>query len=133
MLKTILDKIPALKGHINFGVGLQIGYFSQAHNELEHDNTVLEELMRHKNIGIQAARHYLAPYLFSGDDVFKEVSSLSGGERGRLALAILALQGANLLLLDEPTNHLDIPAQEVLQTVLESYDGTIILVTHDRY
>lgn len=133
MLKTILDKIPALKGHINFGVGLQIGYFAQAHNELEHGNTVLEELMRHKNIGIQAARHYLAPYLFSGDDVFKEVSSLSGGERGRLALAILALQGANLLLLDEPTNHLDIPAQEVLQTVLESYDGTIILVTHDRY
>ncbi len=133
MLKTILDKIPALKGHINFGVGLQIGYFAQAHNELEHNNTVLEELMRHKNIGIQAARHYLAPYLFSGDDVFKEVSSLSGGERGRLALAILALQGANLLLLDEPTNHLDIPAQEVLQTVLESYDGTIILVTHDRY
>lgn len=133
MLKTILDKIPTLKGHINFGVGLQIGYFAQAHNELEHDNTVLEELMRHKNIGIQAARHYLAPYLFSGDDVFKEVSSLSGGERGRLALAILALQGANLLLLDEPTNHLDIPAQEVLQAVLESYDGTIILVTHDRY
>ncbi len=133
MLKTILEKIPALKGHINFGVGLQIGYFAQAHNELEHENTVLEELMRHKNIGIQAARHYLAPYLFTGDDVFKEVSSLSGGERGRLALAILALQGANLLLLDEPTNHLDIPAQEVLQEVLESYDGTIILVTHDRY
>lgn len=133
LLKTILDKIPTLKGHVNFGVGLQIGYFAQAHDELEHDNTVLEELMRHKNIGIQAARKYLGPYLFSGDDVFKQVSALSGGERGRLALAILALQGANLLLLDEPTNHLDIQAQEVLQAVLESYDGTIILVTHDRY
>ncbi|GAB5494860.1 MAG: ABC-F family ATP-binding cassette domain-containing protein [Phototrophicaceae bacterium] len=133
MLKTILDKIPALKGHVNFGVGLEIGYFAQAHDELNHENTVLEELMSHKNIGIQAARKYLAPYLFRGDDVFKQVSALSGGERGRLALAILGLKGANLLLLDEPTNHLDIPAQEVLQEVLESYDGTIILVTHDRY
>lgn len=133
LLKTILEKIPAIKGHVNFGVGVQVGYFAQAHDELDHDNTVLEELMRHKNIGIQASRKYLAPYLFQGDDVFKQVSALSGGERGRLALAILGLEGANLLLLDEPTNHLDIPAQEVLQEVLESYNGTIILVTHDRY
>jgi ATP-binding cassette, subfamily F, member 3 len=133
LLKTILDKTPALEGYVKLGVGLQIGYFAQAHDELNHENTVLEEFMRHKQIGIEAARKYLAPYLFRGDDVFKAVSALSGGERGRLALAILALQGANLLLLDEPTNHLDIPAQEVLQTVLENYDGTIILVTHDRY
>lgn len=134
MLKILLDQMKPLKGHITYGVGLQIGYFAQAHDELDHSNTVLEELMRHKNgMGIAEARHYLAPYLFRGEDVYKEVSALSGGERGRLALAILALEGANLLFLDEPTNHLDIPSQEVLQTVLENYDGTILLVTHDRY
>ena len=132
-LKTILGKVPALQGSFKNGIAIEIGYFAQAHHELDQDNTVLEELMRHKNIGIEAARKYLAPYLFSGDDVFKEVRSLSGGERGRLALAVLALQGANLLLLDEPTNHLDITSQEILQEVLESYNGTIILVTHDRY
>ncbi|HEX9013025.1 MAG TPA: ATP-binding cassette domain-containing protein, partial [Anaerolineaceae bacterium] len=79
------------------------------------------------------AREYLAKFLFSGDDVFKPVEVLSGGERGRLALAKLALRGANLLLLDEPTNHLDLPAQEVLQAVLAAYSGTILLVSHDRY
>ena len=78
-------------------------------------------------------REYLGKYLFSGDDVFKKVAMLSGGERGRLALAKLALQDTNLLLLDEPTNHLDITSQEVLQAVLDAYAGTILLVSHDRY
>src|SRR5512141_2256488 len=78
-------------------------------------------------------REYLGKYLFSGDDAFKVVSMLSGGERGRLALAKLGLQDTNLLLLDEPTNHLDIPSQEVLQSVLDGYSGTILLVSHDRY
>src|SRR6185436_14942221 len=78
-------------------------------------------------------RDYLGKYLFSGDDAFKKVFMLSGGERGRLALAKLALQDTNFLLLDEPTNHLDIPSQEVLQSVLDAYKGTILLVTHDRY
>ncbi|MGJ3238094.1 MAG: ribosomal protection-like ABC-F family protein [Anaerolineae bacterium] len=134
LLKTLLNQLEPLKGHFTFGASLQIGYFAQAHDALNHENTVIEELMRHKKgMGIAEARHYLAPYLFSGEDVFKPVQALSGGERGRLALSILALEGANLLLLDEPTNHLDIPAQEVLQTVLEQYDGTIILVSHDRY
>ena len=82
---------------------------------------------------LSEARKYLARYLFRGDDVYKRVSSLSGGERGRLALAILALTGSNFLLLDEPTNHLDIPAQEMLQGMLEHFDGTILLVSHDRY
>jgi ATP-binding cassette subfamily F protein 3 len=78
-------------------------------------------------------RNYLARYLFTGDDVFRKVETLSGGERGRLALAILALTSANLLLLDEPTNHLDLPSQEVLQAVLADFRGTILLVSHDRY
>jgi ATP-binding cassette subfamily F protein 3 len=82
---------------------------------------------------ISDARSYLAPYLFRGDDAFKPVHVLSGGERARLAFAILALDGANFLLLDEPTNHLDIPAQEILQEALEVFEGTILLVTHDRY
>ena len=134
LLKTLRQEIPPLKGHINFGANLQIGYFAQAHDELDHNNTVVDELIRHKNgMKISEGRQHLGPYLFSGDDVFKPVSALSGGERGRLALAILALKGANFLLLDEPTNHLDIPAQEVLQEVLENFNGTILLVTHDRY
>jgi ATP-binding cassette subfamily F protein 3 len=81
----------------------------------------------------EQARSYLATYLFRGDDVFKLTSALSGGERSRLALAILALSGANFLLLDEPTNHLDLPAREVLQQVLQDFQGTILLVSHDRY
>jgi ATP-binding cassette, subfamily F, member 3 len=134
LLKTLLGEIQPLKGHLNFGAALEIGYFAQAHDGLDHNNTVVEELMRHKKgMKVSEARQHLGPYLFSGDDVFKPVSALSGGERGRLALAILALKGANFLLLDEPTNHLDIPAQEVLQDVLERFTGTILLVSHDRY
>jgi ATP-binding cassette subfamily F protein 3 len=82
---------------------------------------------------IGPARNYLAQYLFRGEDVYKPVHMLSGGERGRLALALLALEDANFLLLDEPTNHLDIPAQEALQEVLDNFQGTILLVSHDRY
>ena len=81
----------------------------------------------------ESARKHLASYLFRGEDVFKPIDGLSGGERARLALAILALEGANFLVLDEPTNHLDIPAREALQDVLEAYEGTILLVSHDRY
>ncbi len=133
-LKTLLEEIQPLRGHFTFGASLQIGYFAQAHDSLDHSNTVVEELMRHKKgMKVSEARQYLGPYLFKGDDVFKPVSALSGGERGRLALAILSMKGANLLLLDEPTNHLDIPSQEILQEVLEKFTGTIILVSHDRY
>jgi ATP-binding cassette, subfamily F, member 3 len=134
LLKTIMQEVAPLRGHINTGASLKIGYFAQAHDGLNHAHTVIEELMEHADgMGIAASRQYLAPYLFTGEDVFKPVRSLSGGERGRLALAILAVQGANLLLLDEPTNHLDIPSQEILQDVLDQFDGTVILVTHDRY
>ncbi|MDX1612713.1 MAG: ABC-F family ATP-binding cassette domain-containing protein [Candidatus Promineifilaceae bacterium] len=132
-LRTILGHHPPLQGEVRLGASLQIGYFAQAHEGLMPENRVVDELMRHHVMDMSEARHYLAQYLFTADDVFKPVHTLSGGERGRLALAILALEGANFLLLDEPTNHLDIPAQEMLQSVLEQFQGTILLVSHDRY
>ncbi|MBX3081810.1 MAG: ABC-F family ATP-binding cassette domain-containing protein [Anaerolineae bacterium] len=132
-LRTIMKQIEPLTGSVTSGSKVQIGYFAQAHESLNPENTVLEELLRHKELPMTDARKHLAQFLFRKDTVFKQISMLSGGERGRLALAILALEGANFLLLDEPTNHLDIPAQEVLQEVLESFEGTILLVSHDRY
>ncbi len=133
MLKTILDEVRPLAGEFDWGESVQAAYFAQAHDQLNHDRTVIDELLANRDMATSEARSYLAQYLFRGDDVFKPIRSLSGGERGRLALALLALDGANLLLLDEPTNHLDIPSQEVLQEVLEVYPGTILLVSHDRY
>ncbi len=133
-LKTILGQIPPLQGEVQLGASLEVGYFAQAHEGLRAERSLMEEIeaaapqMRPAEI-----RDYLAKFLFTGDDVFKTVALLSGGERGRLALAILALGNANLLLLDEPTNHLDLPSQEVLQAVLGSFGGTILLVSHDRY
>ncbi|HEX9018264.1 MAG TPA: ATP-binding cassette domain-containing protein, partial [Anaerolineaceae bacterium] len=132
-LKTMLGQVEPLKGTVQLGAGLKIGYFAQAHDSLKGDHTVLDEIARHKTMLPEAARGYLAPYLFRGEDVFKPISALSGGERARLALAILALDGANFLMLDEPTNHLDMPAREALQEVLENFSGTILLVSHDRY
>ena len=134
-LRTLLDHLEPLGGEVKLGHNLKIGYFAQAHDALNPEHTVIESLVSHskKEMTVTDARHYLAPYLFRGDDAFKLVSALSGGERARLALAILALDGANVLLLDEPTNHLDIQAQEALQETLEAFEGTILLVTHDRY
>ncbi|MBQ6341557.1 MAG: ABC-F family ATP-binding cassette domain-containing protein [Anaerolineaceae bacterium] len=133
-LKTILEKMPPLSGETKLGSNLKIGYFAQAHEDLDPESDLMDEINKAApNLLPAQIRDYLAKYLFSGDDVFKKVKVLSGGEKGRLALAILALQGANLLLLDEPMNHLDIDSQELLQSVLKSFEGTIILVSHDRY
>ena len=132
-LRTLLGQVAPLSGKIFLGNNVQLGYFAQAHDQLQLERRVLDEVLAQANLTEQQARSYLAQYLFKGHDVFKLVGDLSGGERGRLALALLALQGANFLLLDEPTNHLDIPSQEVLQEVLELFDGTILLVSHDRY
>jgi ATP-binding cassette subfamily F protein 3 len=133
-LKTVLGQREPLAVEVTLGASLHIGYFAQAHEGLDPDKTVLDEILE-SSPGMlpHQGRDYLGKYLFSGDDAFKKVSMLSGGERGRLALAKLALQDTNFLLLDEPTNHLDIPSQEVLQSVLDAYKGTILLVTHDRY
>ena len=132
-LRTILQQLPPLNGEITLGASLKVGYFAQAHEALNQDNTVLDEFLHHQAMPISTARNLLARFLFRGDDVYNKVGTLSGGELGRLALAILALEQANFLLLDEPTNHLDIPAQETLQLALEAFTGTILLVSHDRY
>jgi ATP-binding cassette, subfamily F, member 3 len=133
-LKTILGQLDPLAGEVVLGASLKIGYFAQAHEGLDPNRSVLDEILfASPRLLPHQGRDYLGRYLFSGDDVFKKVSMLSGGERGRLALAKLALEDTNLLLLDEPSNHLDIPSQEVLQSVLDAYQGTILLVTHDRY
>ena len=133
-LKTILSQIPPYAGRIVLGASLKVGYFAQAHEGLDPRLTLMEEINRAAPSMLPAeARSYLAKYGFTGDEVFAKVQTLSGGERGRLALAKLALTDANLLLLDEPTNHLDLPTQEVLQNALADYPGTILLVTHDRY
>ena len=133
-LKTLMEKIPPLEGEVTLGASLQIGYFAQAHEGLHEDWTLMQEIEGAAPRMLPGEmRDYLAKFLFTGDDVFKPVHVLSGGERGRLALACLALQGTNLLLLDEPTNHLDLPSQEILQAILADYGGTILLVSHDRY
>jgi ATP-binding cassette, subfamily F, member 3 len=133
-LKVILGQHPPLRGEVKLGANLDIGYFAQAHEGLNPDNSIIREIeCVAPHMRVDEIRSYLARYLFTGGDVFKKVEILSGGERGRLALAKLALGNPNFLLLDEPTNHLDIPSQEVLQNVLADFDGTIILVSHDRY
>ncbi len=132
-LRTVLGQLAPVAGEAQLGAGMKVGYFAQAHDGLNGDNPVIDELRERRAMTEGEARSHLAQYLFRGEDVFKPVKRLSGGERGRLALALLALDGVNLLLLDEPTNHLDIPAQEVLQAGLEDFEGTLLMVSHDRY
>jgi ATP-binding cassette subfamily F protein 3 len=133
-LKTCLGQLQPFAGEVLMGASLQVGYFAQAHEGLNPDNSLIQEIQSvAEGMLPNDVRNYLGRYLFSGDDAFKKIEVLSGGERGRLALAKLALLETNLLLLDEPTNHLDILSQEILQEVLDDYKGTILLVTHDRY
>ncbi len=133
LLKTLAGDLAPLGGGLTLGAKVKVGYFAQAHEKLNRDNSILDEIRATKKMPISAARDYLGRFMFSNEDVFRPIASLSGGERGRVALAKLTLLGANLLLLDEPTNHLDIDSQEVLQAVLEGFTGTILLVSHDRY
>ncbi|MBA2494892.1 MAG: ABC-F family ATP-binding cassette domain-containing protein [Acidobacteria bacterium] len=133
-LKTILGQIREISGKLIWGTKTQIGYYSQQLEDLEERNEIINELRRIAPLAENGElRSFLARFLFVGEDVFKKVSTLSGGEKGRLALAKLIFSNVNVLVLDEPTNHLDIPSREALETALESYQGTIITVSHDRY
>ncbi len=133
LLKTILDLIPPLHGRVRFGASVQVGYLAQAQAGLDPEETVLDAILDVQNLPLAQARNFLGQFLFSGDDVFRAVGTLSGGQRSRVALARLTLQGANFLLLDEPTNHLDLDTQEILEEVLKQFPGTVLLVTHDRW
>jgi len=132
-IKTVVEQLAPLQGEVKLGAAVNIGYFAQAHESLNPKSSILDEILNAKNMAISEARHYLGRFMFSGDDVFRIISTLSGGERGRVALAKLALSGSNFLMLDEPTNHLDIASQEQLQNVLADFPGTILVVSHDRY
>jgi ATP-binding cassette subfamily F protein 3 len=133
LLRTLIGQIEPLEGRAILGHNVQIGYYAQTHDTLNPRATLLDEIRNASHLSEEGARSYLGRFLFSGDDVFKPVGALSGGERSRLALAKLTLQGANFLVLDEPTNHLDLPARQVLEEVLATYAGTLIFVSHDRY
>lgn len=132
-IKTILGQVKPKAGAIRFGAGVEVGYFAQTQASLNLEASILDEILGVQNLPIGEARNYLGRFLFSGDDVFKPIGSLSGGERSRVALAKLTLTGSNFLMLDEPTNHLDIPSQENLERVLNDFAGTVLLVSHDRY
>jgi ATP-binding cassette, subfamily F, member 3 len=132
-LRTILDQLEPLAGRMRLGASVRVGYLPQTQDWLDADKTIIEQLMDASDLKADQARHLLGRFLFMGDDVFKSVGALSGGERSRLALAILTIRGANFLLLDEPTTHLDIASQEILQKVLVGFNGTILFVSHDRY
>ena len=132
-LKTILGEVESLAGRVRIGASVELGYLAQMHANLDPDKSVLNTLLDEENLPIGQARSFLGRFLFSGDDVFKNVGDLSGGERSRVALACLTLREANFLLLDEPTNHLDLASQEILEEVLKEFPGTILLVSHDRY
>ncbi|MDE3229253.1 MAG: ABC-F family ATP-binding cassette domain-containing protein, partial [Chloroflexota bacterium] len=133
LLRAIVGQLAPLEGRLTLGRNVQIGYYAQTHENLNLKATLLDEIRQVSHLSEEGARGYLGRFLFTGDDVFKTVGSLSGGERSRVALAKLTLQGANTLVLDEPTNHLDLPAREALEGILREYDGTLIFVSHDRY
>lgn len=133
LLRTMIGEIPPLAGRVQFGTNVKPAYYAQGHEGLDPDQTPLSTVLAARPMSEEAARGVLGRYLFSGDDVFKPVSALSGGERSRLALATLTLEEANLLILDEPTNHLDIASREALEAVLDGFEGTILMVSHDRY
>jgi ATP-binding cassette subfamily F protein 3 len=134
LLRTLVSELPALRGQVRLGHRVVVNYYAQAHEGLQPNASVLDELRRIQPLIKEGeARNFLARFLFTGDDVFKRVGDLSGGERSRVALAQLTLAGGNLLVLDEPTNHLDINAREALEGVLNDYNGSILFVSHDRY
>ena len=134
ILKIINDLLPADAGEIRPGAKVQIAYYDQEHQVLHPEKTLFDELQdTYPYMDNTEVRNVLAAFLFTGDDVFKRISEISGGERGRVSLAKLMLSDANLLILDEPTNHLDIVSKEILEDAINAYEGTVLYVSHDRY
>src|SRR5699024_9168197 len=134
LLKTIVKKQQPISGQIHYGTNVQFGYYDQEQATLNRNNVVLDELWNDwPMLNEKEIRSVLGQFLLSGDDVNKHVTTLSGGEKARLALAKLMLQKSNTLILDEPTNHLDLDSKEVLENALDDFPGTIIFVSHDRY
>jgi len=133
LLKTILGQMPPLGGEARLGASLRIGYWAQEREDLDPERTIVDEIMRVQDLTVPEIRDLMARFLFTGDDPFKHIGDLSGGEQCRVALAKLTLQEPNLLVLDEPTNQLDIPTQEIVEQVLREFIGTTLFVSHDRY
>ena len=133
LLRLIVGELESPTGEIRVGSRVKIGYFSQQHEGLNPENTVLDEITYEFGLSEEQARSYLGAFLFRGDDVFRRIGELSGGEQSRVAFLKLMLTGANFLVLDEPTNHLDIPAKEAVEEALMAYPGTFLAVSHDRY
>lgn len=134
LIKSIIGQLPLLKGQLKYGANVETGYYDQTQSHLTPSNTVLEELWQDFSTTSEVdIRNRLGAFLFSGDDVKKSVSMLSGGEKARLLLAKLSMENNNFLVLDEPTNHLDIDSKEVLENALIDFDGTLLFVSHDRY
>src|SRR3989440_584477 len=133
LLRTIIGELPPLSGQVHLGHNVRIGYYSQTHAGLNAERSIIDEIRQVSVLSEEGARTFLGRFLFSGEDVFKPIGTLSGGERSRVALAKLTLQGSNFLIIDEPTNHLDLPSRQFLEEVLAEFEGTLLFVSHDRY
>src|SRR5437764_4387525 len=133
LLRTIIGELPPVSGQVHLGHNVRIGYYSQTHAGLNAERSIIDEIRQASVLSEEGARTFLGRFLFSGDDVFKPIGTLSGGERSRVALAKLTLQGSNFLILDEPTNHLDLLSRQFLEEILGEFEGTLLFVSHDGY
>ncbi|HWS82720.1 MAG TPA: ABC-F family ATP-binding cassette domain-containing protein [Ktedonobacteraceae bacterium] len=133
LLRTLIGELPPVGGQVQIGHNVRIGYYSQTHAGLNMERSILDEIRQISALSEEGARTFLGRFLFSRDDVFKAIGTLSGGERSRVALAKLTLQGSNFMILDEPTNHLDLQSRQLLEEVLNEFEGTLLFVSHDRY